>query len=78
VKPPWQQPAAGEITIFDGKGTEVPVDVKGYAAGSIEPLKRLAKARGVHLVHDSKWPPIAVIGWETLAKIVRIGTKPTD
>ena len=76
MKRPWQHPVAGEITISNGQGTEIPVTVKGYAAGSIEPLKRLAKARGVHLVHDSMWPPIAVLSWETLNQIVRIGTKP--
>ena len=77
MKPPWRQPVAGEITIFDGRGTEIPVDVKGYTAGSIEPLKRLATLPGVHLIHDGKWPPTAVMSWETLAQIVKIGTKPT-
>jgi hypothetical protein len=57
---PWQQPEVGEIAIFDGKGIEIPVNVKGYIAGSIEPLKRLTKLRGVHLVHDGKWPPIGL------------------
>jgi len=77
MKAAWRQPAIRDIVITDGQGIEIPVVIKGYAAGSIEPLKRLAKARGVHLVHDSKWPPIAVMSWETLARIVRIETKPT-
>ena len=66
---------AGEIVIFDGQGTEIPVDVKGYTAGSIEPLKRLAALRGVHLIHDGSWPPVAVLSWKTLVEVVQICQK---
>jgi hypothetical protein len=78
MKPPWKQSVADNLTITDGRGIAIPVAVKGYTAGSIAPLQRLAQAPGVHLVHDGNWPPIAVIGWSTLNQIVQIGPKPVD
>ena len=75
MKQAWQTPEAAEIAIFDGRGAEIPVNVRSYVKGAIEPLKRLAKLRGVHLVHDGSWPPVAVIGWQTLNQIVEIGNK---
>jgi hypothetical protein len=78
VKPAWKQPSAGDIVITDGQGTQVPVTVKGFAAGSIEPLQRLTRKCGISLVHDGSWPPIAVISWAALSRLVQIGMKPTD
>jgi len=78
MKAAWSRPNAADIVISDGQGAEIPVAVKGFVAGSIEPLKRLAKVRGVHLVHDGTWPPIAVLGWGTLSRLVRIGTRVSE
>ena len=75
MKPVWSKPKMPDIVIQGRHGAEVPVAVKGFVTGSIGPLKKLAEQRGVHLIHDGRWPPIAVLCWETLNQLVDIGKK---
>lgn len=59
---PWSKPEVGEIAIWDHRGAAIPVSVRGYSGSAVEALKRLVESPGIALMHNSQWPPVAIIG----------------
>jgi hypothetical protein len=70
----WRKPHAGDIAVWDSRGNPIPTTVKSLQGPGMEALKRFTERPGIVLLHNQQWPPVALVDWITLLRLVQVGS----